>query len=117
MFIRNTEIIKKILLSLFLACSSIISFSQTTVTFYTTQGDFVVEIYDNIVPITGGNFLDLMDSNFYDGVIFHRVISGFMIQGGDPTGTGSGGPGYRFRDELDAAKEFGYGPGILAMAN
>ena len=59
----------------------------------------------------------LAREGFYDGVIFHRVIQGFMIQGGDPTGTGTGGPGYRFRDELDAAKELGYGPGTLAMAN
>ncbi len=77
--------------------------AQTEVTFFTSQGRFVVEIYDNIVPITGGNFLDLVDSNFYDGVIFHRVINNFMIQGGDPTGTGSGGPGYSIPDEFDSS--------------
>ena len=75
--------------------------AQTEVTFYTNKGIFVAEIYDNIVPITGGNFLDLIDQKFYDGIIFHRVIDNFMIQGGDPTGTGSGGPGYSINDEFD----------------
>ena len=67
------------------------------------MGRFAVEIYDNKVPITGNNFLDLADTNYYDGVIFHRVIDGFMIQGGDPTGTGSGGPGYTIMDEFDSS--------------
>jgi peptidylprolyl isomerase len=75
--------------------------AQTEVIFYTTQGDFNAEIYDNIVPITGGNFLDLVGKKYYDGIIFHRVINNFMIQGGDPTGTGSGGPGYSIADEFD----------------
>lgn len=88
-----------VLLILFLTCSLLSA--QTEVTFYTNKGVFVAEIYDNIVPITGGNFLDLIDQKFYDGVIFHRVIDNFMIQGGDPTGTGSGGPGYTINDEFD----------------
>lgn len=74
--------------------------AQTNVVFYTTLGDFKVEIRDDIVPITGGNFLDLVNAEFYDGVIFHRVIQNFVIQGGDPTGTGSGGPGYTIDDEF-----------------
>ena len=92
----------KILSIAFLLCFSL-GQAQTEVTFYTTKGNFVVEIYDNIVPITGGNFLTLVNQKFYDGVIFHRVIDNFMIQGGDPTGTGSGGPGYTIQDEFDSS--------------
>ena len=79
-----------------------ISYSQTQVTFFTTEGDFVVELYDSIVPITAGNFIGLVNDQFYDGIIFHRVIDGFMIQGGDPTGTGSGGSGVVIPDEFDS---------------
>lgn len=86
-------------------------------TIHTNHGDIDVELFADRSPSTVNNFVFLAREGFYDGVIFHRVINGFMIQGGDPTGTGTGGPGYRFRDELDAAKEFGYAPGILAMAN
>ena len=75
-------------------------YAQTNVVFYTTEGDFMVEIRDDIAPITGGNFLDLVEDEFYDGIIFHRVIDGFIIQGGDPTGTGTGGPGYTIEDEF-----------------
>jgi cyclophilin family peptidyl-prolyl cis-trans isomerase len=83
----------------------------------TNHGDITVELLADRSPSTVNNFVFLAREGFYDGVICHRVIKGFMIQGGDPTGTGSGGPGYRFRDELDAARELGYGPGIVAMAN
>jgi len=83
----------------------------------TNKGDITVELFADRSPTTVNNFVFLAREGFYDGVIFHRVINGFMIQGGDPTGTGTGGPGYRFRDELEASKEFGYAPGILAMAN
>ena len=86
-------------------------------TIRTSLGDITVELLADRAPSTVNNFVFLAREGFYDGVIFHRVINGFMIQGGDPTGTGTGGPGYRFRDELDASKELGYGPGILAMAN
>ena len=86
-------------------------------TIRTTKGDVTVELLADRSPSTVNNFVFLAREGFYDGVIFHRVIRGFMIQGGDPTGTGTGGPGYRFRDELDAARELGYGPGVLAMAN
>ncbi len=75
--------------------------SQTIITFYTTLGDFEVELYDELKPITAGNILDLVEQEFYDGVIFHRVITNFVVQGGDPTGTGSGGPGYTIEDEFD----------------
>ena len=74
--------------------------AQTEVTFYTNQGNFIVELYDGSMPITTGNFKSLVNAKFYDGVIFHRVINNFMIQGGDPTGTGSGGPGYTIVDEF-----------------
>jgi len=76
--------------------------AQTQVTFYTTKGVFVAEMYDTLQPITAGNFLSLVNEKFYDGIIFHRVINGFMIQGGDPTGTGNGGPGYTIQDEFDS---------------
>jgi len=92
---------KKLSLLFVLIAFTSITRAQTDVIFYTTQGDFTAEIYDSIVPITGGNFLDLIDQEFYDGIIFHRVINNFMIQGGDPTGTGSGGPGYSIQDEFD----------------
>ncbi len=83
----------------------------------TGQGDITVELLADRAPSTVNNFVFLAREGFYDGVIFHRVIEGFMIQGGDPTGTGTGGPGFRFRDELEAARELGYRRGTLAMAN
>ena len=66
--------------------------------------------------MTGENFVNLARAGFYDGTIFHRVIPGFMAQGGDPTGTGTGGPGYSFRDELSVKRRHD-GPGVLSMAN
>ena len=66
----------------------------------TTRGDILLELYPEHAPKTVNNFLFLIQEGFYDGVTFHRVIENFMIQGGDPTGTGRGGPGYRFEDEL-----------------
>lgn len=92
-----------------------LSKAQTEVTFYTNMGDFTVETYDTLQPITAGNFLSLVNANFYDGIIFHRVISNFMIQGGDPTGTGYGGPGYAIDDEFDPLTS--NVQGALAMAN
>jgi len=83
----------------------------------TTLGEITVELLADRSPSTVNNFVFLAREGFYDGVIFHRVIQGFMAQGGDPTGTGTGGPGYRFRDELDAARELGYARGTVAMAN
>ncbi len=86
----------------------------------TTKGDITIELFNNDAPKTVANFLTLVNKGFYDNVIFHRVISGFMIQGGDPTGTGRGGPGYQFADELDpktASYQAGYVRGVVAMAN
>ena len=82
----------------------------------TNQGTISVELYAEDAPVTVNNFVFLAQQGFYDGVIFHRVIPNFMIQGGDPTGTGGGGPGYRFRDEIVPSLTFD-GAGILAMAN
>ena len=84
-------------------------------TLHTSLGDIEVEFLAAEAPLAVNNFLFLAGEGFYDGVIFHRVISGFMIQGGDPTGTGRGGPGYKFRDELDGAGK--YTRGTMAMAN
>lgn len=101
--------------------------SQTTtpttmpkVTIQTTKGDIEIELFSNDAPKATENFITLAKKNFYDGVIFHRVIKGFMIQGGDPTGTGRGGPGYTFPDELNPATDSykaGYVRGTVAMAN
>jgi len=84
-------------------------------TLHTSLGDIAVEFLPADAPLAVNNFLFLAGEGFYDGVIFHRVIPGFMIQGGDPTGTGRGGPGYRFRDELDGPGK--YEQGTMAMAN
>ena len=80
----------------------------------TNQGDIKVKFYGEDSPITVNNFLNLASKGFYDGIIFHRVIKDFMIQGGDPTGTGMGGPGYKFQDEFNNHKLV---KGSLAMAN
>jgi cyclophilin family peptidyl-prolyl cis-trans isomerase len=77
--------------------------AQTEVTFYTNYGTFVTEMYDTLQPITAGNFISLVSAKFYDYIIFHRVVAGFVIQGGDPLGTGFGGPGYTIMDEFDPA--------------
>ncbi|MDB5259490.1 MAG: peptidylprolyl cis-trans isomerase, cyclophilin-type [Candidatus Taylorbacteria bacterium] len=91
-----------------------------TITIETNRGVIVFQTYDADAPKTSANFVTLANKGFYDGVIFHRVIEGFMIQGGDPTGTGTGGPGYKFADELDpntASAKAGYVRGTVAMAN
>jgi peptidyl-prolyl cis-trans isomerase B (cyclophilin B) len=87
---------------------------MSTATLSTTEGDITVELFDADAPKTVENFRTLAGKGFYDGVIFHRIIKDFMIQGGDPTGTGSGGPGYTFEDEINQHKIV---RGALAMAN
>jgi cyclophilin family peptidyl-prolyl cis-trans isomerase len=87
-----------------------------TARFKTERGDIVVELYADRVPRTVENFVNLARAGFYDGTTFHRVISGFMAQGGDPTGTGTGGPGYQFDDEFHPSLRHD-GPGVLSMAN
>ena len=81
----------------------------------TNHGEIVIDLDAGRSPLTVNNFVFLAREGFYDGVIFHRCIPGFVIQGGDPTGTGTGGPGYKFRDELDGPG--GYSRGTVAMAN
>ena len=90
--------------------------AERKIKFTTNKGVFVAQMFEEKAPLTTKNFIELTEKGFYDGIIFHRVIDGFMIQGGDPTGTGRGGPGYRIKDE------FGEGlahdsEGILSMAN
>jgi cyclophilin family peptidyl-prolyl cis-trans isomerase len=85
-------------------------------TIHTERGDIVVDLHADRVPRTVNNFVFLAREGFYDGTTFHRVIENFMAQGGDPTGTGTGGPGYRFADEFDAGLRHD-GPGVLSMAN
>ena len=85
-------------------------------TFATEAGSFVIELFADKAPKTVNNFVFLAREKFYDGVTFHRVIKGFMAQGGDPTGTGTGGPGYKFADEFHPALRHN-APGILSMAN
>jgi peptidyl-prolyl cis-trans isomerase B (cyclophilin B) len=87
---------------------------SSTAVMHTNHGDITLELFDEDAPKTVENFKKLAGDNFYNGVIFHRVIKDFMIQGGDPTGTGRGGPGYTFEDEFNDNKIV---RGALAMAN
>ncbi|WP_047260456.1 peptidylprolyl isomerase [Corynebacterium uterequi] len=107
------------------------SIKTSTATMHTNHGDIVIDLYGNHAPVTVDNFVGLAQGTkdyatqnaqggtsgpFYDGAIFHRIIDGFMIQGGDPTGTGRGGPGYQFADEFHPELRFDR-PYLLAMAN
>ena len=85
--------------------------------FKTNRGEFDVQLYAKDAPITVNNFVFLAKDGFYDGLLFHRVIADFMIQGGDPDGRGTGGPGYKWNDEQSALKLKHDGPGVLSMAN
>lgn len=94
--------------------------SMHTITIETNKGTIVIETFDADAPKTVNNFITLANKGYYNGLIFHRVIEGFMIQGGDPTGTGVGGPGYEFADEINPSTpsyNLGYSRGIVAMAN
>ncbi len=88
-----------------------------TATFHTDRGDFTVELFAQQAPQTVNNFVFLAREGFYNGTTFHRVIRGFMAQGGDPTGTGTGGPGYKFNDEPGALALKHDSAGTLSMAN
>ncbi len=90
--------------------------ANRTARFETNLGTFRIELFEDKAPVTTANFVELVERNYYDGIIFHRVIDGFMIQGGDPTGTGRGGPGHTIKDEFhtDLCHD---GPGVLSMAN
>ena len=87
-----------------------------TATFKTDKGDIICSLHAAKVPHIVNNFVFLARQGFYDDTIFHRVITDFMAQGGDPTGTGMGGPGYKFKDEFDSSLRHN-APGILSMAN
>jgi len=82
----------------------------------TDKGDMIAELYDNETPITVKNFLDLISKGFYNGLNFHRVIPGFVIQGGCPNGVGNGGPGYTIQCEVSAPKQY-HDKGVLSMAH
>lgn len=82
----------------------------------TNHGDLDIELFEDRAPITTKNFADLAEKGYFDGLTFHRVIEGFMIQGGCPQGTGTGGPGYKIRDEFHPELRHD-GPGVLSMAN
>lgn len=88
---------------------------MTDVTLETTEGKIIIELFEKEMPITAGNFKKLVEKGFYNNVIFHRVIPDFMIQGGDPTGTGMGGPGYTIKDEF--TKNNRNDRGTISMAN
>jgi len=90
--------------------------SSNKVLLETNMGNVEIELYEDM-PITAGNFRKLVSEGFYDGVIFHRVIDGFMIQGGDPTGTGMGGPGYNIKDEFTHKEGNKNNRGTISMAN
>ena len=90
--------------------------SNDRVMLETNKGNIVIELYAEM-PVTAGNFKKLVSEGFYDNVIFHRVIEGFMIQGGDPTGTGMGGPGYKIKDEFTGTELDSNSRGTIAMAN
>ncbi len=87
-----------------------------TVILHTDKGDITISLFADKVPNTVNNFVFLARQGFYDGTIFHRVIANFMVQGGDPTGTGRGGPGYKFNDEFHPKLRHDK-PGVLSMAN
>jgi peptidyl-prolyl cis-trans isomerase B (cyclophilin B) len=97
----------------------IIMAQNPIITFETTQGTIKAELYPEIAPNTVNNFLSLVGKEFYDGLIFHRVINGFMIQGGDPDGVGTGGPGYSIRGEFSQngfSNDLKHSAGVLSMA-
>jgi peptidyl-prolyl cis-trans isomerase B (cyclophilin B) len=100
----------------FLGFASVASAEKLTAVIETSRGKIEIALEPEKTPVTTANFVNLAQRGFYNGVTFHRVIPNFMIQGGDPTGTGSGGPGYRFEDEFDPTLKH-TGPGVLSMAN
>ncbi|MDO8528630.1 MAG: peptidylprolyl isomerase [Nanoarchaeota archaeon] len=91
--------------------------TNTKVKLETNMGTIVIELYSKEMPVTAGNFQSLVEQGFYDNTIFHRVMSGFMVQGGDPQGTGYGGPGYEIKDEFTNTDLDKNNRGTIAMAN
>ena len=109
-------IMKKIIFILLMILIGGCQMETTKVKLETNHGDVIIELYEEM-PITAGNFKDLVEDGFYDGVIFHRIIDGFMIQGGDPTGTGMGDPGYSIKDEFTGTDLDKNNRGTISMAN
>ncbi len=105
-----------VLAVLFALGSVSVAAAAVTATIETNKGTIKLELYPDKTPITVANFVNLANRGFYSGLKFHRVIKGFMIQGGDPSGNGSGGPGYMFKDEFSPDLKHS-SPGILSMAN
>ncbi len=101
---------------LFAADNVTSSMEDIKIVMKTSAGDIDLTLFPSKAPVTVANFLNLAKSGYYDGIKFHRVIANFMIQGGDPDGTGAGGPGYSFEDEFDPSLKHDK-PGILSMAN
>jgi peptidylprolyl isomerase len=115
----NKKLIISFIIVIILIVSGILIFNQnqmSKVKLETNYGNITISLYKDM-PITTGNFEKLARQGFYDGVIFHRVIDGFMIQGGDPTGTGIGGPGYKIKDEFTHETGNRNNRGTIAMAN
>ncbi len=104
-------------LALVIVISNLMASKNTKVALETNKGTIVLELYTGQMPITAGNFVKLVKEGFYDEVIFHRIIPGFMIQGGDPTGTGMGGPGYKIKDEFTGTNLDKNDRGTISMAN
>ena len=116
---RGTKIFVALIIATFLIATAVLTTRQdkmTKVKLETNQGDIIINLYSDM-PITTGNFEKLVKEGFYDGVIFHRIIDGFMIQGGDPQGTGMGGPGYTIEDEFTHAGGNKNNRGTISMAN
>ncbi len=105
-----------ILISILFSASTVYAGEKMTATIQTDKGPIKIELYSDRAPLTVANFVNLATRGYYDGLTFHRVVPNFVIQGGDPLGTGTGGPGYRFRDEFHPELRHS-GAGILSMAN
>jgi peptidyl-prolyl cis-trans isomerase B (cyclophilin B) len=100
----------------FLTIGVTTSMAELQAVIKTTKGNIELNLFPEETPVTVANFVNLAERGYYDGIVFHRVIPDFMVQGGDPTGTGRGGPGYEFKDEFSPKLRHS-GPGILSMAN
>ncbi len=110
-------VILVVVVAIAMIASNLMVSKHTKVELETNKGKIVIELYTGEMPITAGNFVKLAKDGFYDGIVFHRVIDGFMIQGGDPTGTGAGGPGYKIKDEFSGTELDRNDRGTISMAN